>query len=58
MANINKITLPNGDSYDIEDTVARQMDLSATFTETSVGSGIGDLELIFESAGDSDDEEF
>jgi len=58
MANINKIQLPNGTQYDIEDAVARQMDLSAVFTETSVGSGVGDLELIFDTAGDADNEEF
>lgn len=58
MANISQIQLPNGTTYDIEDTIARQMELSATYTETSTGSGVGDLALIFEAVGDSDNEEF
>jgi len=58
MANISQIQLPNGSVYEIEDAVARQMDLTSVFTETSVGSGVGDLELIFETAGDADNEEF
>lgn len=58
MANISQIKLPNGTTYDIEDSIARQMNLSAVYTETSTGSGVGDLALTFEAVGDSDNEEF
>jgi len=58
MADISKIQLPSGTSYDIKDAVARQMDLIVTYTETSTGSGVGDLALSFAVAEDGDDESF
>lgn len=50
---ISQIQLPNGTTYDIEDSTAREMDLVATYTAATF-----DLALSFESASDSDDEEF
>lgn len=50
---ISQIVLPNGTTYDIEDSTARGMDLVATYTAATF-----DLALSFESASDSDDEEF
>ena len=51
--NISQIVLPNGTTYDIEDSTARGMDLVATYTAATF-----DLALNFEPASDSDDEEF
>lgn len=51
--NISQITLPNGSVYDIEDTTARTMGLTATYTAATF-----DLALTIESAEDADDEEF
>lgn len=51
---ISQIKLPNGSTYDIEDIIARQIELSATYTETSIGSRVGDLALIFETIEGSD----
>lgn len=51
--NISQITLPNGSIYDIEDTTARGMDLTATYTAATF-----DLALSVESADTADNEEF
>ena len=58
MANISQIQLPNGTTYNIEDATARQMTLDSIYTETSVGSGVGDLELLFVTAVNGDNQEF
>ena len=50
---VSQIQLPNGSTYDIEDTTARQMQLNATYTTASL-----DLALEFSSAEDGDNEEF
>lgn len=50
---VSQIQLPNGTTYDIEDTTARQMQLSATYTAATL-----DLALDFVSVADSDNEEF
>ena len=50
---VSQIQLPNGTTYDIEDTAARQMQLNATYTAATF-----DLALDFSSAEDGDDEEF
>ena len=51
--NISQITLPNGSIYDIEDTTARGMDLTATYTAATF-----DLELSFATPTNADNEEF
>ena len=51
--NISQITLPNGSIYDIEDVVARSVDLTATYTAATY-----DLELSFSPASTADNEEF
>lgn len=50
---ISQVSLPNGAVYDIEDTTARTMGLTATYTAATF-----DLALTIESAEDADDEEF
>lgn len=50
---VSQIQLPNGITYDIEDTTARQMQLNATYTAATF-----DLALDFTSVADSDNEEF
>ena len=50
---ISQITLPNGSIYDIEDTTARGMDLTATYTAATF-----DLELSFVTPTNADNEEF
>lgn len=51
--NISQITLPNGSIYDIEDTTARQMQLTATYTAATLN-----LALEFSAAETADNEEF
>ena len=51
--NVSQITLPNGSVYDIEDTVARAIDLSVTYTAATY-----DLAISLNSASTSDNEEF
>ena len=50
---IAQIVLPNGSTYDLEDSVARTMDLTATYTAATY-----DLELVFTTAANADNEEF
>ena len=50
---VSQIQLPNGSTYDIEDTTARQMQLNATYTAATL-----DLALEFSAADDGDNEEF
>lgn len=50
---VSQIQLPNGSTYDIEDTTARGMDLVATYTAATF-----DLELSFSTPENADNEEF
>lgn len=50
---ISQVSLPNGAVYDIEDTIARQMQLTATYTAATF-----DLALEFTSPENADNEEF
>ena len=51
--NISKITLPSGSVYDIKDEVARNVNISATYT-----SNTKDLELTITSAASADNTEY
>ena len=53
MANISQIELPNGTTYDIEDTVARGVTLDATYTAATYN-----LSLTLDTADDADEEDF
>ena len=53
MANISQIKLPDGNTYDIEDTTARGVTLDATYT-----AGTYNLALTLDSADDADNEDF
>lgn len=53
MADIARIKLPNGTTYDIADSVARNATLTADYDESSE-----DLELMFSAATSADNEEF
>ena len=53
MANISQITLPDGTSYDIEDSIARGMSLDATYTAATYN-----LSLTLDVADDADNEDF
>ena len=58
MADVSQIKLPDGNTYNIKDAVARQMTFSSDYTETSLGSNVGDLELIFAAAPNADNQEY
>lgn len=45
MADISSITLPNGDTYNLKDTVAREAAASATDTVTTAAVINGALEI-------------
>ena len=51
--NISQISLPNGAVYDIEDSTARQMQLTATYTAATYN-----LALEFDAPDNADNEEF
>lgn len=51
--NVTQIKLPNGDTYDIVDSIARLATLTATYTANTQ-----DLELEFNTAGSADNEEY
>ena len=53
MANISQIELPNGTTYDIEDTTARGMTLDATYTAATYN-----LALTLDVADNADNEDF
>ena len=53
MANISKIELPNGTTYDIKDETARDLQLTATYTSATY-----DLELEVEAANSADNIEY
>lgn len=53
MANISQITLPDGTTYDIEDSTARGVTLDATYTAATFN-----LALTLDAADDADNEDF
>ena len=53
MADISKIELPDGTTYDIKDETARSIDLVATYTAATY-----DLEIGLDSAIDADNTEY
>lgn len=57
IGDMNYITI-GSDTYEIADALARANQLTATFTETAVGSGVGDLALVFDTAENADDTGF
>ena len=57
VGDMNYLTI-DGDTYEIADAVARANQLTATFTETVVGSGVGDLSLVFDTAENADNMDF
>ena len=50
---ISQIQLPNGTTYDVEDSTARQMQLTATYTAATYN-----LALEFDAPDNADNEEF
>ena len=50
---VSQIQLPNGTTYDIEDSTARQIGITATYTAATL-----DLALDLSGVQDADDDDF
>ena len=50
---VSQIELPNGTIYDIEDSTARQIEITATYTAATL-----DLALDLSGVQDADDDDF